>query len=213
MVFQRLFAIPKRHPFAFQLGFATVKTAAADYLVQRTMEKKKHSEVDWKRNLVFTAFGGAYLGGFQWLIYVTMFRRWFPHMDKFASQTLKEKMKNRPGQIDLAKQVGFDNFIHYTFIYFPTFYIFKESIQGDKNSTNPFDIIKGGLQKYQKNFWGDNTAIWAMWIPADIVIYAIPIWMRLPANHALSFVWTCILSFMRGDSIEEAPAQIEEIKE
>lgn len=201
-MFQRLFAFPKRHPFAFQLAFATGKTAAADYLVQKHLEKKE--KIDWNRNLVFTCFGGAYLGGFQWLIYVTAFRRWFPQMDKFAAQTMAEKMKNKAGQADLAKQVMFDNFVHYTFIYFPVFYVFKESIQGEKGKNrSPFDMVKGGLEKYKANFWGDNAAIWALWIPADIIIYAIPIWMRLPANHGLSFVWTCILSFMRGDKIEE----------
>lgn len=29
---------------------------------------------------------GVYLGGVQWLIYVTAFRRMFPAMDKFANQ-------------------------------------------------------------------------------------------------------------------------------
>lgn len=209
MFFQRLLNFPKRKPFQFQLIFATCKTAAADYLVQKHLEKKE--KIDWRRNLVFTAFGGAYLGGFQWLIYVTAFRRWFPNMDKFAGQTLKEKMKNRPGQIDLMKQVAFDNFVHYTFIYFPVFYVFKESIQqgdgGSDSMRSPMDILTGGLQKYKSNFLGDNMAIWALWIPADIIIYAIPMWMRLPANHGISFVWTCILSFMRGGKIEETEEQ------
>jgi hypothetical protein len=216
-MFQRLFALPKRRPFEFQLVFATVKTAAADYLVQKHIEKK--DKIDWRRNMVFTVFGGAYLGGFQWLIYVTAFRRWFPNMDKFAAQTLREKMGNRPGQIDLVKQVAFDNFIHYTFIYFPVFYVFKESIQqgDDGKMRSPIEIAKGGMEKYKTNFWGDNTAIWALWIPCDIIIYAIPMWMRLPANHATSFVWTCILSFMRGGKIEEpekeGQAKIEVISE
>lgn len=214
MVFQRVFGVAKKHPFAFQLVFATAKTAAADYLVQKHVEKRK--EIDWNRNLVFTCFGGAYLGGFQWFVYVTLFRRWFPQMDKFAAQTMKEKMANKAGQVDLAKQVLFDNFIHYTFVYFPVFYVFKECIQsGDKDkelTRSPMDIIKGGLQKYQKNFWGDNCAIWALWIPADVVIYAIPIWMRLPANHGLSFLWTCILSAMRGDKIENSPSPVEDPK-
>ena len=28
-------------------------------------------------------------------------------------------------------------------------------------------------------------------------------WLRLPTNHALSFLWTCYLSFLRGDAIED----------
>jgi len=207
MVFRQILAFGQRRPFAFQLGVATVKTAAADLLVQRYVEGK--TEIDWKRNAVFTVFGGAYLGGFQWLIYVTAFRRWFPNMDKFAAQTLKQKMANRPGQIDLMKQVTFDNFVHYTFIYFPVFYVFKESIQQNEETSGPMGVVTGAMEKYSTNFWGDNLAIWALWIPADIIIYAIPIWMRLPANHGISFVWTCILSAMRGAKIEEDPEEEE----
>ena len=33
----------------------------------------------------------------------------------------------------------------------------------------------------------------------DIIIYALPIWMRLPANHLLSLAWIIILSAMRGE--------------
>lgn len=40
------------------------------------------------------------------------------------------------------------------------------------------------------------------------MIYSLPIWARLPANHGLSLVWTLILSSMRGDKIE-VPAEEE----
>ena len=55
--------------------------------------------------------------------------------------------------------------------------------------------------KYRHNFIPDNLAMWAMWVPCDAVIYAIPIWMRLPANHLISLIWTCILSWMRGAKV------------
>lgn len=41
--------------------------------------------------------------------------------------------------------------------------------------------------------------IWMLWIPGDMIIYAVPMWLRLPLNHALSFIWTCYLSFLRGE--------------
>ena len=31
-------------------------------------------------------------------------------------------------------------------------------------------------------------------------VFALPLWARLPANHAISFVYVCILSIMRGAS-------------
>ena len=45
-------------------------------------------------------------------------------------------------------------------------------------------------------------------VPGDFIIYSLPIWARLPANHGLSLVWTLILSSMRGDKIE-VPAEEE----
>ena len=43
--------------------------------------------------------------------------------------------------------------------------------------------------------------MWALWIPGDLIVYAVPLWMRLPLNHGLSFIWTCYLSFLRGEEI------------
>ena len=48
----------KRHPFVFQVIFATVKTSIADLIVQTTVEGKDFKDVDWRRNAVFVAFGG-----------------------------------------------------------------------------------------------------------------------------------------------------------
>ena len=117
---------------------------------------------------------------------------------------------------DLVKQTAFDNFIHYTFVYFPFFYVFKEAIQQETGvDATPLMIATNGLSRYRDNAFEDNAKMWALWIPGDLVIYAVPIWMRLPCNHALSFVWTCYLSFLRGepelvendDDNEEAEAE------
>ena len=51
-----------------------------------------------------------------------------------------------------------------------------------------------------------TLARWALWVPGDFIVYAVPIWMRLPLNHAISFVWTCYLSFLRGAKIEDGVA-------
>ena len=120
-------------------------------------------------------------------------------MDKFASQSFREKLKNKQGMRNLYKQVAFDNFIHYTFLYFPIFYIFKESIQERQGEFSIMNTVKDGLSLYSQNAVKDNLSMWAMWIPGDFVIYAIPVWMRLPANHLLSLAWIVILSAMRGE--------------
>jgi len=191
---------PKRKPYATNIIVATVKTSLADILVQG-MEGK--DEIDWSRNAVFTAFGCFYLGAVQWFIYVTMFAKLCPNAIRFANLPMAEKLKDRAGQIDLVKQTCLDNFIHYTFIYFPTFYVFKEFIQGKKedgSTRTPVELVQSAMGKYWKNVWPDNMAIWSLWIPFDMIIYAVPIWMRLPLNHGVSLAWTMILSSMRGSS-------------
>merc|ERR1719230_934840 len=127
-----LTTFPKRQPFATNIIVATAKTSLADLIVQKGEGK---SEIDWKRNGVFTAFGFAYLGVAQWFIYVSLFTRLCPNAIRFSNLTWAEKLKDKAGQIDLVKQTCYDNFVHYTFIYYPVFYTFKELIQSqDQNA-------------------------------------------------------------------------------
>ena len=195
------FSFWKKHPFATNIIIATIKTSLCDVLVQKYVEGK--AEVDWKRVSVFTAFGCLYLGFFQWAIYVTLFGRLFPGMAKFANMPLKDKLKDRRGMLNLVGQTAFDNFIHYTFIYFPVFYVFKEAIQGTGYEKTLGTVVGKSMDKYQNNFLEDNMKIWGLWIPGDMIIYAVPMWLRLPLNHALSFIWTCYLSFLRGEKVTD----------
>merc|ERR1711963_818215 len=123
-------AFPKAQPFAFNIMVATVKTSIADLITQFIVEQRQFSDIDWMRNGVVVLFGMLYLGGFQYWLQVNMFRRWFPTMDRFANQSFAAKLKDTPGQIDVAKQVLFDIFIHLPLMYFPTFYAVKESVMG-----------------------------------------------------------------------------------
>ena len=198
----------RREPYKVNLAIATVKTALCDLLVQRYLEKKE--AIDWKRNALFWAFGLVYLGAFQWHLYVTLFKRWWPGMATFAEQPLRAKLANRAGMRDLFKQVGFDNFVHYTMFFFPAFYIMKEAIHDPGKSivdpggasANDTGLYGGGvamvgraLGNYGSNFAHDNLTIWAVWVPADLVAYAAPIYMRLPLIHVVSFFYTCYLSY------------------
>ncbi len=53
--------------------------------------------------------------------------------------------------------------------------------------------VGNALRKYKTNFVTDNLAMWSLWIPFDLIICAVPIWMRFPLNHGVSLVWTMIL--------------------
>lgn len=133
-------------------------------LVQRFIEKKE--QIDWKRNAIFWVFGGVYLGGVQWFIYVTLFKRLWPGMTTFAAQGWTEKLRNVQGLRDLGKQVAFDNFVHYPFIYFPVFYVFKQSIQGDVADLDAGAVLCSAMSKYRQNAAEDNVKMWMLWVCA-----------------------------------------------
>ena len=65
------------------------------------------------------------------------------------------------------------------------------------------EVTKKAMGKLSKNMWEDCQALWKIWIPGDVLVFSLPLWARLPANHAISFVYMCILSFTRGGEDEE----------
>ncbi|KAJ8602093.1 hypothetical protein CTAYLR_001648 [Chrysophaeum taylorii] len=192
----RVFAFPKAYPFNFNLIVATLKTSAADILTQTTVERKAPHEIDWRRNASFAVFGFSYLGGFQYWLQVNMFRRWFAGMDRFTQLSFAEKLRDTRGLVTAGKQIFFDCFIHLPFMYYPTFYVVKQAVQGD--DTTPDAIVSNGLTKYVTNFLPDQTAMLSVWFPADFIIFSVPLWLRLPTRHVVSFGWTAYLSFLRG---------------
>jgi hypothetical protein len=178
----------KDNPFAFQMIVATGKTMAADLMTQTVAERKSLDEIDWKRNGIFVVFGFVYLGGFQWWLMVHKYRQWFPTMDRFAKLPFAEKLKDTAGLIEAAKMVIFDITIHLPLLYFPTYYTVKEFVGG--HSWNPVDWVTTGVTKYSKNMKEDLTAMVKLWGPSDCIQFVLPIYIRMPFRHFVSFFWT-----------------------
>lgn len=189
-------SIVKDHPFKFQLGVATVKTSAADLVAQVVAERKSLDEIDWHRNGLFVVFGFTYLGCFQYWLMVTKYRHWFPTMDRFAKLSFAEKLKDTAGILDAMKMVLFDVTIHLPMLYFPTYYAVKEAVGGQ--SWNPTDWVKDGVTKYANNAKEDLTAMIQLWGPSDCIQFVLPVHIRLPFRHIVSFFWTAYVSFTRG---------------
>lgn len=198
--------VAKDHPFAFQLMVATGKTSAADLIVQMVAERKDLDQVDWKRNGIFVVFGFAYLGGFQYWLMVNKYRQWFPTMDRFAKLPFREKLGDAAGMLDAAKMVLFDIVVHLPMLYFPTYYTVKEFVYGA--TWNPLDWVKDGVAKYSRNLEEDLTAMVQLWGPSDCVQFVLPVHVRMPFRHIVSFFWTAYVSFTRG-SLDPAEAAVE----
>lgn len=189
-----------KYPWTFGVGIATLKTGAADILVQKTIEKR--DELDWQRVGLFTCFGFLYLGIFQYLLYVKLFSHLFKNAATFSKMPFRQKIRSRAGMIDLVKQIVLDNFLHAPLIFFPSYYIAKEIIQGKGSLgaavADPSACVGSAMGKYGKNYWQDWLGMWSIWIVGDAFVFALPMWARLPANHVISFVYVCILSTTRG---------------
>ena len=188
-------AFAKTYPAANNLIIATIKTSAADLVAQCAIERKSFSEIDWKRNAVFCLFGAAYLGCFQYWYQVNVFKRLFPNVERFTSQPWAAKLSDVPGLISLAGQCAIDIGV-LSLLYLPTFYCFKEFVYSD--SWSPMGWFTGGTSKWMNNFSKDVPDVFKVWLPADLVCFSVPLFLRLPVRHVVSFVWTAYLSFVRG---------------
>lgn len=196
-VLSRLSQIPIQYPFAFGVTISTVKTSVCDLLVQKVIERRE--KIDWRRNLAFSTFGCVYLGGVQYLLYVPVFSRLFPNAASYAAKPLREKIRDVKGTADLLKQVFLDQFIHHPLAYFPAFYITKELVTSDSPD------VGGCLKGYLSHIDEDLKALWKIWVPSTLINFAfMPMWGRIPWVAGTSFIWTCVLSAMRGGSISDA---------
>ena len=190
MVFSFIGRVAKAHPFKFGCVFSSAKTSFSDWIVQTQIEQRER--VDWVRNGTFATFGFFYLGGVQYAIYVPIFSRLFPSAAAYAAlPSLSARLKDVVGTRNMITQVIVDQFIHHPFLYFPTFYMFKEVIKG-----NP---PQAGLEMYSKNYKEDLSALWKLWLPTMVINFSImPMHLRIPFVASVSLVWTCIISHMRG---------------
>ena len=99
-----------RHPFKSGLTITTVKTVAADLLVQFAIERR---EWEARRTALFAAFGFFYQGAVQYVFVNILLERLFP---------------GRSLRAVLSKIAMMNGFCDPCF-FLPTFYIFKESIR------------------------------------------------------------------------------------
>lgn len=184
----------KAYPNVNNIGIATVKTASADLLAQTLIAQTPITEVDWQRVFLFCAFGATYLGAFQYWYQVNIFTKLFD-VDSFTNKPWGEKLKDTEGLKSLAAQTAVDLSV-LTLIYLPTFYVFKASVFS--GSSDPGVWLSTGVNNYQTNFSKDEFDLVRVWAPADLVCFSVPLYLRLPVRHVVSFVWTAYLSFSRG---------------
>ena len=184
-------------PISLSLATATAKTAAADALTQRCIEGRP--AIDTRRTALFTVFGFYYLGGFQYWLYVRCFARWFPSAKRFGEHaTIADRCRDAVGLRELAAQTFLGNFVHIPLVFFPCFYVTQELITNGAAPQPQHAPVATALRRYRDNAWDDLRSAWAIWVPGHAIFFAVPLWLRLPLNHAMSFAFVCVLSLTRG---------------
>jgi len=184
----------KAYPNVNNIGIATVKTCSADLLAQIAISHTPMAEIDVQRLLLFAVFGATYLGAFQYWYQVNIFKNLFT-VDSFTNKPWSDKIRDSEGLKSLAAQTVVDLSV-LTLVYLPTFYVFKASVFS--GSPDPGTWVSSGLGNYQSNFAKDEWDLVRVWAPADLVCFSVPLYLRLPVRHVVSFVWTAYLSFSRG---------------
>jgi len=184
----------KEYPFMNNFIIATLKTCAADLLAQTVIAHTPLFELDLQRSLLFCTFGGLYSGAFQYLYQVQVFKKLFD-VEKFTSQSWSEKLRDTPGVKALAAQTSLDLTI-LTLVYLPAFYIFKASVFS--GSSDPSEWFSTGVDTYATNFGKDEADLLKVWLPADLICFSVPLYLRMPVRQSVSFLWTVYLSFARG---------------
>ena len=169
--FRNLLSFPSRHPFVFGVSLTAVKTGTVDLLVQKYAEKRE--QIDWCRNAVFVTFGITYMGAWQYLLFVKIMPKLVPGAASFAAKGIADKLRDGPGVRGLLIQTFVENGINNPLLYFPIFYTIKEFLEGEGN-------VETAMIKWRKNMWEDLRAIWAVWVPAQLINFAFsPMWFRL----------------------------------
>lgn len=185
----------QQYPNVNNIMIATIKTSIADLVAQTIIGGTSIYDIDIQRNILFCIFGGLYLGAFQYYYQVQIFKKLFPSIEQFTNQSIQEKLQDISGLRALGLQTILDLTV-LTIIYLPAFYIFKASVFS--GTTDPIQWVSYGIDNYQMNFAKDEYNLIRVWLPADIVCFSVPLYLRLPVRHIVSFVWTAYLSFARG---------------
>jgi len=179
----------KKWPMSTGVVTTVIKTSGADMFAQKVVEGR--DEIDWKRNGLFTFFGFAYLGCFQYWLYNDLFVRICKPITAVVGHLGSAPVK-----------VFIDQCIHHPLFYFPCFYALKGTVEGRP--------LASSFTKYQEDMWENCKALWAVWVPAQLVNFGVvPLHLRIPYVAGVSFAWTVIISVMRGslDKVED-PAEV-----
>lgn len=207
-MFAHIASIPRRFPLAFAVWYGGARSLGADLMVQKHVERRP--DIDRKRAMVFLGFGLFQVGFVQYLLYVNAFSRMFAGSAAFSAKPLLDKIRDRSGILNVAKQVGLDQFVYHPVMYFPVFYTCQEIVEN--SDKNPLMLVPKALDKCLTNLWDDLTSLWSIFIPVSCVQFSVvPTHLRVPFVATFGILWGSILSYKRGDLSSNAAVEASDL--
>jgi hypothetical protein len=92
-MFSSLRRIPSKYPFWFGVGYSAFKGGAVDALIQTQAEGVPLTELDLRRNGLFTLFNASFAGAWQYFLFVNIMGKMFPGAGSFAAKSVVDKLK------------------------------------------------------------------------------------------------------------------------
>lgn len=171
-------AASKAWPLPVAFATCWVKGCASDLVTQKAVEQKP--SVDWRRNLAFATFSGAYLGFGQHYIYNVLFTRWFGSALDMRTA---------------VKKIVCDALWHVPMVYLPLYYVFEYTLLRD----GPIN----GLRCYSEEWLDCMKPYWSMFTPFHLVNFRFtPPELRIGMIACMSFCWLVVLSYTSHRSYE-----------
>ena len=189
----------RERPATLAIGVCSLKGAACDVLVQKLADRTTH--LDWTRVAVFTLFGGVFSGAWQYMLFSRIMPAIVPGAAAFVAKPLRDKLRDPAGMRGVGVQLAIENGINNALLYFPCFYVIQEALRGGR--------VSQGLARYRENWRADVADILRVFAPFQLVNFSLtPVHLRPTATAAVSFCWTCYVSFSRGGGGGERVAAI-----
>eukprot|EP00439_Symbiodinium_sp_Y106_P051650 s153_g6.t2 len=184
----RILSFPKRHMFATNMLVSATLTPASDLFVQ----KQHGAPIDTCRLQGFFMLG-VVQGVTSWLVYVSLFTRFFPLATRLVNLPLKDKFKDWPGLRQLCFQIAFDLAVYVPFVHFPVFYVAQGAAHGEDASSS--------LSRWRSNLMQDAAGGAAFWLPMDVLCFTVPMWLRMPIGYFTTFWYAALVSVFRGGEL------------
>ena len=126
-----------------------------------------------------------------------MFSRLFGRetLEAFGAMSLRDKLKNRAGLQNVGKQLVLDFLVVQPVVFWPAYYSTRALVD-----TQSVAKVPEYLCVYKDNFVEDNVGMCAFWLPADTIIYSLPLLWRLHASHLVQFGFSTLMSIFRGET-------------